>query len=93
MKLNDLSDLLEFKIVASEVGDENSKSEAQITVAIIDINDNKPKFDQNFYNLTIIPKSIVGSKLHLSNADSISVSDPDKVFIKFAYFLLPFYLF
>ena len=77
--MNELSDLIEFKIIASEIGDESSQAEAHITVAIIDINDNEPRFDQNVYNLTIIPKSIVGSKLHLSNAESIFVHDPDKV--------------
>ena len=76
-----LGGLLEFKIVAIEIGDEKSQTETQITVAIFDLNDNKPKFDAFEYNLKISPKSLPGTSLTLLNdlQDSIHVFDLDKV--------------
>ena len=70
--------LLEFKIVASEVGDETSSEQTQVTVAIVDINDNKPEFDAKSYRLKISPNAIVGTSLTLIE-DSLHVSDLDKV--------------
>jgi hypothetical protein len=76
-----LGGLLEFKIIAIEIGDEKSQTETQINVAIFDLNDNKPKFDAFEYNLKISPKSIPGTSLTLLNdlQDSIHIFDLDKV--------------
>ena len=76
-----LGGMLEFKIVAIEIGDEESTSEALVTVAIFDLNDNKPKFDAFVYNLKISPKSLPGASLTLTDdqRDSIHVYDFDKV--------------
>lgn len=76
-----LGGLLEFKITAIEIGDEESTSETLVTVAIFDLNDNKPKFDAFVYNLKISPKSLPGTSLTLMDdkRDSIHVFDLDKV--------------
>lgn len=55
-------------------------TETLVTVAIFDINDNKPKFDSFVYNLKISPKSLPGTSLMLTDnsQDSIHVFDLDK---------------
>ena len=81
-EITKLGGLLEFKIVAYEVGDERSREKTQVTVAIIDLNDNHPFFNSNSYNLSINPRSTVGTSLTLMNnleEDSIRVIDLDKV--------------
>lgn len=80
-EISRLGGLLEFKIIATEVGDENSQQETLVTVAISDVNDNQPKFNRNSYNLVISPKSTVGTSLTLTenDTDSIHVFDSDKV--------------
>jgi hypothetical protein len=77
--INDLGDLLEFTVVAREVEDESSKSEVQVTVAVIDINDNDPVFEQKMYNLTVTPKTVVGTPVTILNVESINIQDLDKV--------------
>jgi hypothetical protein len=80
-EISRLGGLLEFKIIATEIGDENSQQETQVTVAISDINDNQPKFNRNSYSLVISPKSTIGTSLTLTenDTDSIHVFDSDKV--------------
>ncbi len=80
-EISKLGGLLEFKILATEIGDENSQQETQVTVAISDINDNQPKFNRHSYNLVISPKATVGTSLTLveNDTDSIHVFDLDKV--------------
>ena len=56
-EISSLGDLLEFSVIASEVGDEQSRSRVDIAIAIIDINDNEPEFDGKFYNLSLMPKT------------------------------------
>lgn len=77
-----LGGLLEFNVMAIEIGDENSYEHTKVTVAIQDINDNSPKFNKNSYDLIISPKSTIGTSLSLidSEVDSIHVFDMDKVF-------------
>ena len=70
--------LLEFKIIAYEIDDESSTAQAQVTVAIVDRNDNKPEFDSKAYNLRISPNSMAGTSLTLMK-DSIHIFDLDKV--------------
>jgi hypothetical protein len=70
--------LLEFKIIAFEIGDETSITINQVTIAIVDINDNKPQFASDSYRLSISPNSPIGTSLTLSE-DSIHVFDFDKV--------------
>lgn len=62
------------------MGDETSMTETLVTVAIFDLNDNKPKFDAFVYNLKISPKSLAGTSLLLTDnsQDSIHVFDLDK---------------
>mgnify|MGYP001810816020 CR=1 FL=1 len=77
-----LGGLLEFKIAAFEVGDEMSREETQITIAISDINDNSPKFNSKSYSLNVNPLSAAGTSLTLiDNAfdESIRAFDLDKV--------------
>ena len=69
--------LLEFQIVAYEVNDENSRTLTQVTVAIVDLNDNIPEFASASYDLQISPDSVEGTSLTLM-ADSIHVFDLDK---------------
>ncbi len=78
-----LGGLLEFKIVATEIGDETSTAETLVTVAIFDLNDNKPKFNDFFYDLKISPKSLPGTSLALvkDQQESIHVFDLDKVLV------------
>lgn len=75
--------LLEFKVEAFEIGDENSIEQTQIIISINDINDNQPKFNKESFELNISPRSTVGTSLTLldSNTDSIRVTDFDKVSI------------
>ena len=89
-EISKLGGLLEFKIIATEIGDENSQQDTQVTVAISDINDNQPKFNRDFYNLVISPKSTIGTSLTLVDTDSIHVFDSDKVIdiLKFYTYLL-----
>jgi hypothetical protein len=72
-----LGGLLEFQIVAYEVNDENSRTLTQVTVAIVDLNDNIPEFASASYDLQISPDSVEGTSLTLM-ADSIHVFDLDK---------------
>lgn len=76
---NDINDLLELKVVAYEKDDETSRTQVQITIALLDINDNEPKFNKNSYNLSIAENSAPGMKLIIMDAESIYVNDPDKV--------------
>lgn len=69
--------LLEFKVIAYEINDESSSTETQVTVAIVDINDNRPEFAMAGYNLQISPDSVDGTSLTLTE-NSIHVSDLDK---------------
>ena len=73
--------LLEFKVEATEIGDESSTEKTQIIVSISDINDNQPKFNRDAFELNISPRSTSGTSLTLNDAytDSIHVSDFDKV--------------
>lgn len=76
--ISQLGGLLEFKVVAYEIGDENSVAQTQVTVAIVDLNDNNPTFDSSVYNLKISPYSVEGTSLTLIK-DSIHIFDLDKV--------------
>lgn len=76
-EISQLGGLLEFQIVAYELTDESSIAYTQVTVAIIDLNDNKPTFSSNEYYLNISPSSVVGASLSLIK-DSIHVFDLDK---------------
>ena len=73
--------MLEFKVEATEIGDESSTEKTQIIVSISDINDNQPKFNRDAFELNISPRSTSGTSLTLNDAytDSIHVSDFDKV--------------
>lgn len=86
-EITKLGGLLEFNVVAFEIGDESSFQKTKVTVAILDINDNSPKFNKNAYNLIISPKSPDGTSLTLTDneIDSIHVFDLDKVFFKFKF--------
>ena len=75
--ISNLGGLLEFQIVAYEVNDENSRTLTQVTVAIVDLNDNIPEFASASYDLQISPDSVEGTSLTLM-ADSIHVFDLDK---------------
>ena len=79
-EISKLGGLLEFKIEASEIGDEASTQQTYVTVAVSDINDNEPKFNKEAFELSISPKSAVGTSLTLlkSGIDSIHVFDFDK---------------
>ena len=69
--------LLEFKVIAYEINDESSSTQTQVTVAIVDINDNKPEFAMASYNLQISPDSVDGTSLTLTE-DSIHIFDLDR---------------
>jgi hypothetical protein len=86
-EITQLGGLLEFTVIAYEVNDENSYEQTQITVAIIDLNDNAPQFDSNDYNLTVNPKSTPGTSLTLinNNGDLMHVFDHDKVYYSYLY--------
>ena len=77
--INEFGDLLEFNVIAYEIGDEQSRSEVHVTVAVVDINDNDPNFENKSYSLTIPAKTSNGAALMLLNAESINVHDLDKV--------------
>ncbi len=82
-EISRMGGLLEFKVEAFEIGDENSIEQTQIIISINDINDNQPKFNKESFELNISPRSTVGTSLTLldSNTDSIRVTDFDKVSI------------
>ena len=72
---------MELTVIAWEVGDEKSTTQTQVTIALIDLNDNKPKFNSDAYKFTISPKTTSGSSLSLISplGGSIRVFDLDKV--------------
>jgi hypothetical protein len=80
-EISQMGGLLEFKVEASEIGDETSTEQTQIIVSINDINDNQPKFNRESFELSLSPRSTVGTSLTLTdpNTDSIRVTDFDKV--------------
>jgi hypothetical protein len=83
-EISKLGGLLEFRVAAYEIGDESSMQTTSVTVAISDINDNKPKFDKKSYKLVISPKAAIGTTLTLVDdaTDAIRVFDLDKVKIR-----------
>jgi len=75
--ISQMSGLLEFQVVAYELNDESSQTIAQVTVAIVDLNDNVPRFDSDVYQLSVSPLSAAGSSLNIDTG-SIHVVDLDK---------------
>ncbi|CAF0900840.1 unnamed protein product [Brachionus calyciflorus] len=72
--------LLEINVMATEIGDESSFETTKVTIAVLDINDNDPKFNKKSYNLSISPKCVEGTSLTLveNDIETIHVYDPDK---------------
>jgi hypothetical protein len=79
-EVSKLGGLLEFWVLAFEIGDEKSEQRVKVIVKVNDVNDNQPLFNQNSYSFVISPKASVGSSLNLVDVsiDSIHVNDTDK---------------
>lgn len=73
--------LIEFWVVASEIGDEKSKQSVKVVVKINDINDNEPSFNKDSFQFDVSARSSIGTALILvdDQVDSIRATDPDKV--------------
>ncbi|XP_067297751.1 protocadherin-23 [Pseudorasbora parva] len=52
---------LRFLVVASDGGSPSLSSTAAVTIHVVDVNDNKPIFQQQFYNVTIKEHTAVGT--------------------------------
>ncbi len=76
-EIGQMSGLLEFQVVAYELNDESSTAIAEVTVAVVDLNDNVPAFDSDVYRLSLSPLSVAGTSLNIDTG-SIHVVDPDK---------------
>jgi len=89
-EISQMGGLLEFKVEASEIENETSSEQTQIIVSINDINDNQPKFNRESFELSLSPRSTVGTSLTLKdpNTDSIRVTDFDKVSTPFLFLFL-----
>ncbi|XP_051755718.1 protocadherin-23 isoform X2 [Ctenopharyngodon idella] len=52
---------LRFLVVASDGGSPSLSSTATVTIHVVDVNDNKPIFQQQFYNVTVKEHTAVGT--------------------------------
>ncbi|KAL0203755.1 hypothetical protein M9458_001773, partial [Cirrhinus mrigala] len=52
---------LRFLVVATDGGSPSLSSTATVTIHVVDVNDNKPVFKQQFYNVTIKEHTAVGT--------------------------------
>ncbi|KAK2908823.1 hypothetical protein Q8A67_004660 [Cirrhinus molitorella] len=52
---------LRFLVVATDCGSPSLSSTANVTIHVVDVNDNKPVFKQQFYNVTIKEHTAVGT--------------------------------
>uniref|UniRef100_A0A1I7XG09 Cadherin domain-containing protein n=1 Tax=Heterorhabditis bacteriophora TaxID=37862 RepID=A0A1I7XG09_HETBA len=55
--------LIRLDVVASDKGDLPRKSSALIEIGIIDVNDNAPVFEKDFYNITVMENSTLPASL------------------------------
>ncbi len=79
-EIGKLGGLLEFWVLAYEIGDEESEQRVKVIVKVNDVNDNVPMFNRNSYSFVISPKVPSGTLLNLvdTDVDSIHVNDTDK---------------
>jgi hypothetical protein len=75
-----LGGLLEFWVLAAEVGDERSTQRVKVIVKINDVNDNEPVFNRDVFSFVVSPRAPAGTSLSLVDADvdSLHVNDTDK---------------
>lgn len=52
---------LRFLVVATDGGSPSMSSTASVTIHVVDVNDNKPIFKQQFYNITVKEHTAVGT--------------------------------